>query len=169
MIQDVDSLKDRLCGNVYLDNNLGEEFVVVGINEESALALLQYEDGVAHDEIALPDLFSEDEAKKLGLKVGGIDSEIYEQVDSEGPTLDGACEDGNHDWSILPSDFGGDGIEYDRKLRCQSCSLSGEVLALFLGHFTPCFCCVCDSVVQNKDNVVVDDRNMYCEGCFDGQ
>lgn len=173
-------LRDRLLGQRFFNADIGESFTVVGVTHDGMLALLQYDDGVGWDELAAPDLLTEDEAAFLGVNTGGIDETQYEPLGS-GPTLDRACPDGEHDWFPRPSQLGWDDVDrwyttigeslvadtYLRIVRCKRCGLSGSVLLEFAGHETPsiCDCCGTD-VIPGEDEAVWEPTPEWRDSCL---
>ena len=76
----VDDLEERIVGQRYYDRDNDESFTVVGLSVHGGtptLALLQYDDGVAWDEMPTPDMIEPDAAEHFRVEEGGIDSERY--------------------------------------------------------------------------------------------
>lgn len=152
-------LYDRLVGKRFYDTSIDEGFTVVDVRPP--LVCLQYDDGRPWDEACAPDMFPEPVANMIDVDGGGIDAAKYRPLPGGGPTLDAACEDGDHVFYPRPSYLGIDGTEawhashegtsirdtYLNIVRCQKCALSGSVLVEFLGHATPKICDRCEEEV----------------------
>jgi hypothetical protein len=161
-MSDAEDLRERLFGQRFYDEQEEEAFTVVGITSRPALALLQYDDGVAWDEGASNFTFSEDVAQKAALDEHGLDSERYRPL-GPGPRIDQICDPEEHEWFPWPDEIwqgvpSGELREqipghphdfYNRIARCKRCGLSGSVAGQFgeygvQGHHqTPWFCFEC--------------------------
>lgn len=76
MIKNVSSIKDRYVGKKFKDLEIGKEFTVIGVSEVG-LALLQYEDGTALDEMVLPEIIDSEQAQQLNVSEYGLDDGKY--------------------------------------------------------------------------------------------
>lgn len=141
----IDNLRDRLVGKRFHNAEINESFTVVEIRYP--LALLQYDDGMSHDEACIPDLYTEEEARMAGVSEAGIDDRKYLELPGGGPTLKDSCPEGTHRFYPLPSELGEEIVvsTYENVVRCKVCGLSGDVISDFLGHEIPTVCNRCGS------------------------
>lgn len=160
----LEDLRDRLVGRRFYNSEIDEAFTVIGVTGTGSMVLIQYDDGTAWDELAAPELLTDDLAGHLDLDTAGIDDSKYRPLGS-GPKLSEACSEGDHDWFPLPSDLGWDDVDawqtsfgersavdtYHRIVRCRRCGLSGDVLMEFAGHERPSVCDRCGNEILPGD------------------
>ncbi|MEZ3142914.1 DUF4365 domain-containing protein [Halobaculum sp. MBLA0143] len=146
------SLRHWLVGNVYLNCEIDETFVMLDVYELTQeptefglwMATQQYEDGVFWDEN--PRSICNTPTYKL-----------VEQVPYEEATAPhNACEEGDHEMIVTSPD----GI--DPFLSCERCGLSMDVLCE-----TPCHVpeLTCNRCGENTLGEVVDESGVYCNAC----
>jgi hypothetical protein len=171
VIRDIEKLEKRFVGKKFKNLEIDQKFTVVGLCESSGLALLQYDDGTAYDEMVLPNIVTEKEANELRVSESGLDDGKYFPLDEDVPELSEACNEENHSWDIFPSEFKEsenwfeDEGDYCNEVRCEDCGLSGDVVISFLGHNTPMLCIECNSDVLPSDNYSYYGDQVLCEDC----
>lgn len=173
MIKNISSLKERYVGKKFKNLEIDEKFTVIGVNK-AGLALLQYEDGTAYDEIILPDIINSQQAQQLNVSEYGLDDGKYYPLDENGPTIKDSC-DKHHDWSIYPSEYLEDkdkknwvsiAGEYLKVVKCEECGLSGDSICTFLGEETPAICYECNSDMIPGEDKIYWDEVFLCENCY---
>lgn len=168
MVTDPDDLRDRVVGKRFYDTANDEALTVIEL--EGQLLVVQYDDGIAWDEQASPEILSEGVQVMLGVSEGGIDDERYIPLGA-GPRLSEACDEDEHVWSPTPTDLGWDDLDlwystpketalctlYSRFVRCTKCGLSGNALATFRGQRLPTICDRCaDELLPGTDELVFE-------------
>lgn len=181
----ITGLRSRLVGQRFYDRAQEEAFTVVGITERPALALLQYDDGVAWDEGASNFTVSESVASQATLEKHGLDSERYQPL-GPGPRIAQICDADTHEWNPNPEELWPGGVPadvrermvdhpreiYDRIVRCKRCGLSGDVAGQFgmYGmdgneyHAPPWFCTRCRESYPDAEFEYIGDFP-YCSDC----